>query len=126
MAEKTGQQILTETLRCTEIPSALCDELEGVKSIFQPNGDIIALLRLASKRLEGRRGVEYAPIRNGQMFFPSWDDSLRVNLKEAARYTSIRNAAYIILGQTGVDSGAYTEVDNVAALIHYIADMLEI
>lgn len=88
----------------------------------QPNGDIIALLRTASTLMEHRK----AEIARGEMLFPGWDFDHIKDQEGVQRQRDIREAAYVILGRdSGGDGAQSVETEKVAALVHYIADMLE-
>lgn len=87
----------------------------------QPNGDIIALLRTASTLMEQRK----AEISRGEMLFPGWDFDHIKDAEGVHRQREIREAAYVILGRDNCDAAQTVPTENVAALVHYIADMME-
>jgi len=104
--------------------AAVLGEFEATtKGAFQHNGDIIALLRAASKLLEQRK--ESGTIRGGEMVFPGWDFDFITDKKSLKRQRDIREAAYVIMGHDGCDAAQNAEVADVAALLHYVGDMLE-
>ncbi len=87
---------------------------EMAATLDEPDGAIIALLRAASQLL-----LE----RGGEMAFPVWDVTT-LPPEQLAYEERIRDAAFCILGGVA-DDVEMSPSENVAALVRYVADLLE-
>jgi hypothetical protein len=56
---------------------------------------------------------------DGRVFLPNWDGA------DGEQERLIRDGARAVLAREGSDSGAYTTKKALAALVHYVGDMLE-
>ena len=124
MGIKNEEEVREESANASRAQMLLNEELSNIQSgAFQPNGDIMALLRAAARLFEDRKD-KYPINENGEMLFPGWDIE-GANPSALMHQNRIRDAAFVILGRDNPDSGMQTSTQNVSALVHYIADMLE-
>lgn len=73
--------------------------------------ETVGLIRAAARTLNAED--------DGAVFFPNWDGS------DGEQGALIRDAARAAFGGGGIEGGRHTSKRAVAALIHYLGDMLE-
>ena len=102
-------------------PIAICDieydrDIDHLEATFTQPIDPMHALRLAAEALEAK---------SGKMLFPGWDWDV-VDACCTDRYCGIRHAGKAIIADgLSCDQGTRVPMQDLAALVRYIADMLE-